>query len=96
MKVLVIDAQGGGIGKQVVAAIKHKQYGHNGDAESRRQSCGDRRKCSCCWMPDRRRNYWTDWYCYCRCNVWRSDSNDGSSCWAKQSKTAADSCESLR
>lgn len=25
MKVLVIDAQGGGIGKQVVAAIKHKQ-----------------------------------------------------------------------
>lgn len=25
MKILVIDAQGGGIGKQVVAAIKHKQ-----------------------------------------------------------------------
>ena len=46
MKVIEIDAQGGGIGKQVVAAIKHKQphieitaVGTNSTAKTAADSC---------------------------------------------------------
>lgn len=89
MRILVIDAQGGGIGKQLISAIKQElpdaaitAIGTNSSATSAmlkagadEAATGENAVVVC--SKKSRRNSWSDRHCNRRFSAWRNHSENG-------------------